>query len=221
MTCNKFSKIGRLGEEDIIQLFPILRLSDWWLSAWLQYLHCLAIIIIIAMYWWSKEFYRGHIISLLLLLVFHQLGCEHNCRSCFLIDLLNHFHFWKINKTLDHLRLFALNIGCHMNCYIIIGCCVKTVDSISISTFIMNKVIRMTNNFHSALHWYHNDRDGISNHQPHNCLLNCVYSCRSKKKTKFHITGFCDGNSQVISEFPQHKRPVTQKMFMFDDVIMW
>ena len=53
-----------------------------------------------------------------------------------------------------------------------------------------------------ALWWHHNEGDGISNHQPHNCLLNRFFRHRSKKTSKLHITGLCVGNSVVTSEFP-------------------
>ena len=39
------------------------------------------------------------------------------------------------------------------------------------------------------------------------------------KTSKLRVTGLCAGNSPVTGEFP-HKRPVTRKMFPFDDVIM-
>ena len=39
------------------------------------------------------------------------------------------------------------------------------------------------------------------------------------KISKLHVTGLCEGNSAVTGESP-HKRPVTWKMFPFDDVIM-
>ena len=31
---------------------------------------------------------------------------------------------------------------------------------------------------HCALQWRHNERHGISNHQPHDCLLNCFFRHR-------------------------------------------
>ena len=49
-------------------------------------------------------------------------------------------------------------------------------------------------------HWRHNDRDGVWNHQPHDCLLNCLF--RSKKTSKLRVTGLCAGNSPVAGEFP-------------------
>ena len=74
--------------------------------------------------------------------------------------------------------------------------------------------------FSVSLRWRHNGRDSVSNHQPHDCLLNRLFRRRSKKTSKFRATGLCAGNSPGTSEFPAHKWPVTRKMFPFDDVIM-
>ena len=68
-------------------------------------------------------------------------------------------------------------------------------------------------NCHITLQWRHNEHDGVSNHQSHNCLLNCLFSHRLKKTPKFRVTGLCAGNSLVTG-------PVTRKMLPFDDVIM-
>ena len=46
-----------------------------------------------------------------------------------------------------------------------------------------------------SLHWRHDRRDCVSNHQPHDCLLNRLFNS-------------------------PHKGPVTRKIFPFDDVIM-
>ena len=40
----------------------------------------------------------------------------------------------------------------------------------------------------------------VSNHQPPDCLLK--YLCRSKKTSKLHVTGLCEGNSPVTGEIP-------------------
>ena len=53
-----------------------------------------------------------------------------------------------------------------------------------------------------SLRWRHNGRDGVWNHQPHNCLLNSLFGCRSKKTSKFRVTGLCAGNSPGTGEFP-------------------
>ena len=55
------------------------------------------------------------------------------------------------------------------------------------------------------LQWRHNDRDGVSNHQPHDCLLNRLFRRRSKKTSKLRVTGLCVGNSPVTGEFPAQK----------------
>ena len=60
--------------------------------------------------------------------------------------------------------------------------------------------------------------DGVSNHQPRDCLLNRLFGRRSKNTSKLRVTG-CEGNSRWPVNSP-HKGPVTRKMFAFDDVIM-
>ena len=71
----------------------------------------------------------------------------------------------------------------------------------------------------NALRWRHNDHAGVSNHQPHGCLLNRLFRRRSKKTPKLRVTGLCAGNSPGPVNSP-HKGPVTRKMFPSDDVIM-
>ena len=61
-----------------------------------------------------------------------------------------------------------------------------------------------------SLQWRHG-RDGVSNHQPHHCLLNRLFRRRSKKTSK------APRHWPVTGEFPA-QRPVTRKMFPFDDV---
>ena len=39
-----------------------------------------------------------------------------------------------------------------------------------------------------SLQWRHNERDGVSNQQPHDCLLNRLFRHMSKK---YQSTGFC------------------------------
>ena len=56
-----------------------------------------------------------------------------------------------------------------------------------------------------SLLWRHNGHDGVSNHQPHDCLLNRSFRRRSKKTSKLHITGLYAGNSPVTGEFPAQR----------------
>ena len=53
-----------------------------------------------------------------------------------------------------------------------------------------------------TLQWRHNEHDGVSNYQPHDCWLNCLFRRRSKKISKLRVTGLCAGNSPVTGEFP-------------------
>ena len=54
----------------------------------------------------------------------------------------------------------------------------------------------------SPLRWRHSERNGVSNHQPHDCLLNRLVGRRSKKSSKLRVTGLCAGNSPATGEFP-------------------
>ena len=54
----------------------------------------------------------------------------------------------------------------------------------------------------NALRWRHNGRDGVSNHQPHDCLLNRLFGRISNKTSKLLVTGLCVGNSPGTGEFP-------------------
>ena len=53
----------------------------------------------------------------------------------------------------------------------------------------------------SALRWRHNDRDGVSNHQPRDCLLNRLFRRRSKETSKLCVSGLCAANSPGTGEF--------------------
>ena len=69
--------------------------------------------------------------------------------------------------------------------------------------------------FHMTIRWRHNECDGISNHQAHNCLLKCLFRCRSKETLKLRVTGLCAGNSPVTGEFP------TQRGSNAENVSIW
>ena len=44
-----------------------------------------------------------------------------------------------------------------------------------------------------SLRWRHNDHAGVSNHQPHGCLLNRLFRRKSKKTSKLRVTGLLCG----------------------------
>ena len=62
--------------------------------------------------------------------------------------------------------------------------------------------IRLTPVYDNTLRWRHNDHAGVSNHQPHGCLLNRSFRRKSKKTSKLRVTGLCAGNSPGTGEFP-------------------
>ena len=66
-----------------------------------------------------------------------------------------------------------------------------------------------------SLRWRHNGHDSVSNHQPHGCLLNRLFRRRSKKTSKFRVTGLCVGNSPGTGEFP------AQMASNADNVSIW
>ena len=59
--------------------------------------------------------------------------------------------------------------------------------------------------WHSALHWRHNEPDGVSNQQVRDYLLNRLFRRRSKKTSKLRVTGLCEENSPVAGEFPEQR----------------
>ena len=56
-----------------------------------------------------------------------------------------------------------------------------------------------------SLQGRHNERHGISNHRPLDCLLSCLFRRRSKKISKFRVSGLCEGNLPVTGEFPSQR----------------
>ena len=66
-----------------------------------------------------------------------------------------------------------------------------------------------------SLQLRHNERHGVSNHQPHDCLLNRISRRLSKKASKLRVTGLYEGNSPVTGEFP------TQRASNVSNVSIW
>ena len=87
------------------------------------------------------------------------------------------------------------------------------------TTEILRKTYTANHNL-CSLKWRHNGHDSVSNHQPHDCLLNRLFSRRSKKISKLRVTGLCAGNSPETGEFPA-QMVSNAEMFPFHDVIMF
>ena len=73
-------------------------------------------------------------------------------------------------------------------------------------------VTRLIQHRYPTLQWRHNGRDGVSNHQHLDCLLNRLFWRRSKKTSKLRVTGFCEGNSPVTGEFPSQRASNTENV---------
>ena len=58
-------------------------------------------------------------------------------------------------------------------------------------------------------------RDGVWNHQPHDCWLKLLIRRRSKKTSKLSVTSLCEGNSPVTGEF------LAQRASNAENVSIW
>ena len=65
----------------------------------------------------------------------------------------------------------------------------------------------------------------MASHQPHGCSLNHSFRCRSKKTSKFRVTGLCAGDSPVTSEFPAQMASNAENISIWwrhhGDVSLW
>ena len=71
-----------------------------------------------------------------------------------------------------------------------------------------------------SLHWRHNEHDGISNYQPHDCLriTHPFIQVQIKETSKLRITGLRVRKSPVTGKFPAQKATYAENI-PFDDVI--
>ena len=105
-----------------------------------------------------------------------------------------------VTHGFNAMRTFVPNVGIYgryslqISCYMIIR--------FSKGLISMYTVYRVASFSWSPLQWRHNERDGVSNHQSHDCLLKRLFRRRSKKTSKLRVTGLCEGNSPVTGEFP-------------------
>ena len=76
--------------------------------------------------------------------------------------------------------------------------CIRIVSEMAMTSFETSKASDKV----YPLQLRHNARDGVLNHQPHDCLLNRLFRRRSKKTPKLRVTGLCKGNSPGTGEFP-------------------
>ena len=84
------------------------------------------------------------------------------------------------------------------------GCPVGSID-VNTPAYTRPKLPATKASPRKSLQWRHNECDGVSNYQPHDCLLILLFRRRSKKTLKLRVTGHCEGNSPVTGEFPAQK----------------
>ena len=57
----------------------------------------------------------------------------------------------------------------------------------------------------TTLQWRHSGHDRVSNHQPHDCLLNHLFRRRSRKTSNLRVTGLCAGNSPGTAQMASNE----------------
>ena len=60
--------------------------------------------------------------------------------------------------------------------------------------------------------WRHNEGDGVSNNQPHDCLRSRLFRRRSVRTSKLRVASLCEGNSPVTGEFPAKRASNTENL---------
>ena len=149
-------------------------------------------------------------------------------------DLIKRWHLTSIGNPIVEIRRSYDRLISTMGFPILVRCLLYIESAPWFMLLIRSQVVlwRADNVYHGlvglkywvwncfiALQWRHNERDGIAYDQPHDCLLNHLFRRRSKKTSNSASLAFVKG----IHWWPVnslHKKPVTQKMFPFDDIIM-
>ena len=84
-----------------------------------------------------------------------------------------------------------------------------------VSFFDILTILTMSSNTCRTLEWCHNERFGVCNHRRLDSLHNRLFRRRSKKTSKFRVTGLCEGKSTVNGEFP------AQRVSNAENVSIW
>ena len=103
------------------------------------------------------------------------------------------YHYSAVMMSAMASQITGVSIVCATVC--------SGTDEIKHQSAVSLKFLRRWNKV-ETLRWHPNGCDSVSNHQPHNCLLNRLFSRGSKKTSKLRVTGLCAGNSPATGEFP-------------------
>ena len=134
------------------------------------------------------------------------------CRPCYsTLNVLNHYqNQWRCSLPL-HDNCFQIS---YVASYIRGASVPWTVLSVHSDPLVTSRIL-----YSYSSQWRHNERDSVSNHQPHQCLLTVYSSADQRKHQSFASLAFVRRIHRGPVNSP-HKWPVTRKMFPFDDVIM-
>ena len=121
------------------------------------------------------------------------------------------FHAFQFSAETSKTINIFYDIQCYRRKYFVIMTCLtlwREIHNFQIMTwrdrYHLVSIFRLpvVTNADPALRWRHNERDGVSNHQPYDRLLNRLFRRRSKKKSKLRVAGLCAGMSSVTHVFP-------------------
>ena len=107
-----------------------------------------------------------------------------------------------IKQVAEWMCMMQMNFNKYIYICIYIRMCVHIGTRMDLLICTYRRLCRRVRVCHFSLLWRHNGRDSVSNHQPHDCLLNRLIRRRSKKTSKLRVTGLCAGNSPGTGEFP-------------------
>ena len=139
---------------------------------------------------------------------------------CFLLCSSGYFtgtRSVKLMMSKTYITSYKFSVGCHFDMlqYIVILLTTFRWKRWNIKKHCLTSRWHPTVRHSYTLRWRHNSRDGVSNHQPHNCLLKRWFRCRSQKTSKLRVTGLCEGNSPVTGEF------LAQRASNVESVSIW
>ena len=130
-------------------------------------------------------------------IILNQFTSGWSLRSYFSVPVFSHFSDWsKLGlPTAYHLHVWQTSPQ---------RCCsgISNFERDSMDLKGMSAKWKYLQRRNWPLQLRNNGRDSVSNHQPHDCLLNCLFRRRSKKTSKLRVTGLYAGNSPETGEFP-------------------
>ena len=109
-------------------------------------------------------------------------------------------------KSFILLHLFALLMisSNWFQKYVLAICTANFHESLWLNAIVI--FISLSNSFQQLLRisllWRHSGRECVSNYRRLDCILNRLFRRRWKETSKLCVTGLCEGNSPVTSEFP-------------------